>query len=253
MGDGRSASIGPAIACAAALFGLNGCAGGADTARLATLPQPAEAGVAQLPLFVVPSDRPGDTFAVFYSGDNGWATQVRGVADRLSTDAVPVVGVSAVRYFIHRKTPDQAAADLARIIDRFGHAWGRPRVILVGYSFGADALPLIAMHLPAATRAQVRLMALISPSDHGDLAFRGVSWFDWRWPGDQPLQPAIGALAGTPMICIHAAHDPRAACNRFSTGTIRPIELAGGHRYEGRLDTLADVIAGSADLPPSRP
>ena len=238
-----------AIALAAPLLAQGACA---DLATAARPPESAEARLSTLPLALVPAAPAGDTFTVFYSGDNGWAAQVRGVASRLAADGAPVVGVSAVRYFLRRKTPDQAAADLALIIDHFGRAWGRPRVILVGYSFGADALPLIAERLPASVLSRVRLMVLISPSDHGDLAFRGVSWFDWRWPGAKPLKPALRVLAEIPMICIHAEHDPRAACDRFPADVIRPIGLPGGHRYDGRLEVVGDVIADSAGLLPAR-
>jgi len=210
----------------------------------------ADARLAALPLTLVPSARAGDTFAVLYSGDSGWAPQTQAMADRLATEGVPVVGVNSVRYLLCRKTPEQAAADLTAIIDRYGKVWGRPRVILIGYSFGGDVLPFIAARLPTSELERVRLLALISPSDHGDLAFRGVSWFDWQWPGAKPLEPAIRALAGVQMVCIHAEHDPRQACDRFPGDVIRPIRMPGGHRYDGRRDVVADVILGSAGLTP---
>jgi type IV secretory pathway VirJ component len=240
------------IALAAALLALGACAS-------ASLPSDAGGSavggvrVDRLPLIVVPSVRSGDTFAVMYSGDSGWAPQAQAMASRLAADGVPVVGVNSVRYLVFRKTPDQAAADLAAVIDQYSQAWGRPRVILIGYSFGGDVLPFIAEHLPASELERVRLLALISPSDHGDLAFRGVSWFDWQWPGAKPLEPALKALSGVPMICIHADHDPRQACNRFPGEVIRPIGLPGGHRYQGRRDVVADVIVVSAGLTLSPP
>ena len=235
------------IVVAASLLAQAACAVAGD-AFVTGRPAAGPARLASLPLTLVAGPDQGDTFVVFYSGDNGWGTQVRGVAARLAADKAPVVGISALRYFLRRKTPDEAAADLALIVDHYGQAWKRSRVILVGYSFGADALPLIAERLPPDVRSRVRLLALISPSDHGDLAFRGVSWFDGRWPGAKPLTPALRALAGTPMICIHADHDPRAACDRFPTDLIRPVGVPGGHRYDGRRDIVADVIAGWAGL-----
>jgi type IV secretory pathway VirJ component len=206
-----------------------------------------------LPLIVTPTARAGDTFAVMYSGDSGWAPQAQAMASRLAADGVPVVGVDSVRYLIVRKTPERAAADLTAIVDRYSQTWGRSRVILIGYSFGGDVLPFIAARLSGSTLERVRLLALISPSDHGDLAFRGVSWFDWQWPGAKPLEPAIRALAGVQMICIHAEHDPRQACDRFPGDVIRPIRMPGGHRYDGRRDVVADIIAVSAGLSPDVP
>ena len=234
------------VVLAAALLVLGACASLGPPGGLA-------AGgdrVGRLPLIGIPSARSGDTFAVMYSGDSGWGTAAQAMARRLAADGVPVVGVDSVRYLILRKTPERAAADLSAVIDHYSEAWGRPKVILIGYSFGGDALPLIAERLPAAELARVRLLALISPSDHGDLAFRGASWFDWQWPGARPLEPALRALNGLPMICIHADHDPRQACNRFPGEVIRPIGLPGGHRYDGRQDVVADVIVVASGLTP---
>ncbi len=50
------------------------------------------------------------------------------------------------------------------------------------------------------------------------------------------------------MICIHAERDPRQACDRFPGDVIRPIRMPGGHRYDGRRDVVADIIAVSAGL-----
>ena len=230
------------VALAAALIVLGACA---------SLGPPG--GPGRMPLILAPSGRGGDTLAVMYSGDSGWTPSAQAIASRLAADGVPVVGVDSLRYLIIRKTAERAATDLAAVIDRYSQAWARPRVILIGYSFGGDVLPFIAGRLPASQLERVRLLALISPSDHGDLAFRGVSWFDWQWPGARHLEPALRALSGLPMICIHADHDPRQACNRFPGEVIRPIGFPGGHRYEGRQDVVADVIVVSAGLTPSLP
>jgi len=214
----------------------------------------ADSEVARLPTIEV-ADGPkgGDTFVVFYSGDTGWTVQSREFAESLAARGAPVVGVNSMRYFLTRRTADEAAADLGALIDHYGRVWGRDHVILVGYSFGGDVLPLFASHLPQATRARVRLIALISPTDYGDLAFRVVSWWDGRWPGSQPLDPALKQLAGVPMVCIYAAHDPRAACKRFPADVIRPIRTPGGHRYTGRHDLVGAEIASAAGLTPMAP
>ena len=207
-----------------------------------------------LPLTEVPTGATGgDTFVVLYSGDSGWAATPRGFSAELAAAGQPVVGIDALRYFARRRSPEAAAADLSD-----GHrpptpsAWDRPRVILVGYSFGADSLPLIVEQLPPEDRARVRLMVLISPADRADMVFDGLSWINLTpAPGQGPaLAPALLTLGAIPAICIRAEHDPRAACDRFPQAVIASVHLPGFHRYHGQYQAVAGIILWAAGLVP---
>src|SRR5262245_32813793 len=99
--------------------------------------------LAQLPLTTVPAAGGGDTLAVFYSGDGGWAAADKGMAEALVRAGIPVVGVNSFNYFLVRRTPEGAAADLTLVLRHYLAAWGKSRIVLGGYSFGAGALPLI--------------------------------------------------------------------------------------------------------------
>ena len=210
-----------------------------------------QARLAHLPLTEVPAPAGGDTFVVLYSGDTGWSTTPRGFSAELAAAGQPVVGIDALRYFVRRKSPEAAAADLAAVIEHYAAAWSRPRVILVGYSFGADSLPLIVEQLPAEVRAPVRLMALISPADRADMQFDGLSLIDLTLPGARPLAPALLTLGAIPAICIRAEHDPRAACDRFPPRVITSVHLPGFHRYHGQYQAVAQIILSAAGLAPA--
>ena len=101
-------------------------------------------GVTDLPLTELPvPDAKGampenNVFAVMLSGDGGWAGLDQDVAAELNRRGVPVVGLSSLRYFWSTQPANVAARDLTRIISHYAEAWHRPRVLLIGYSFGAD-------------------------------------------------------------------------------------------------------------------
>jgi type IV secretory pathway VirJ component len=204
----------------------------------------AQSAPAPLPLIETPARGagPADTFVVFYSGDLGWGRLNKAVAAPLAEAGLPVLGVDSLRYYWRRRTADQAAADLAAAIETYAAAWNRPRVILAGYSFGSDALPIILGRLPPTTRARIRLMVLVSPAAEASLAFRFVSWFDLPWPGSTPLAPAVAADTDIPILCIQAEYDPRAACRTFSSPELRVAALPGGHHYRGRQREVAGLI-----------
>lgn len=232
------------FAAALALAGLGGMPARAQSAR-----DTDDGRLARFPRIEVPAAvAGGDTFVVLYSGDSGWAGTARGFSAALAGAGEPVVGVDTLGYFFltHRSAKD-AATDLAAIIQHYAAAWDRPRVILVGYSFGADCLPLIVTQLPPEARARVRLMALISPADRADMLFTGLSWIDRTLPGAQPLAPALLTLGAIPAVCVRAEHDPRAACDRFPQAVTR-FHLPGWHRYHGQYQAVARIILSSAGL-----
>jgi len=100
-----------------------------------------------------------DTLAVMVSGDGGWAPIDRSIASVLAQNGIPVAGLNALQYFWKRRTPDEAARDLQQIVETHLAAWGKRRIVFIGYSRGADVLP-------AMTKTPVT--ALRDAIDHGD-------------------------------------------------------------------------------------
>ena len=126
-------------------------------------------------LIETPATAPGDALAVLYSGDGGWGFLDRGVAKVLARDGVPVLGVNSLRYFMTKHSAQDAADDLAGQLRRHQMQWGRQKIVLVGYSFGADVLPAIVPDLPAELRGQIKSLVLIGTGPSGDLKFHPAS------------------------------------------------------------------------------
>ena len=188
------------------------------------------------------ADVRGDTLAVLYSGDGGWAALDNGLADGLARGGLPVIGYNSLRYFATPRSADAAAADLASAVRRQMAAWGKHRVVLVGFSFGANALPAIVPRLPADLRAQIRMVALVSPGPTGDLRFTPVSWLNHGTSDAFPLPPAVAALRGQPMVCIYGDREAHATCPTLPSDLIRHVELHGGHHYDGDYASLSRTI-----------
>jgi type IV secretory pathway VirJ component len=226
---------------------LTGCA----ETHLAPLPSLTEPPVAfsrltQMPLIEAPTATGDGPLVVLYTGDNGWAPFDRQLAVHLNAAGSPVVGVSTLIYFVKPRRPAGAAGDLAALIAHYSQLWNRREVILIGYSYGGDTLPLIARALPVDVLAKVRLLVLISPSDYGDLTFRGYSWFDLHTGAARPIAPALRALGGLPVLCIHAEHDPRQACDRTEAPNLTRAKIDTNHWYKGHEAEVADLILNAA-------
>lgn len=198
-----------------------------------------EDAVADLPLVEVPAaGGAGDTFAVVLSGDGGWAEFDQSLAAGFAARGVPVVGWSSLKYFWENRPPAEGGADLARVIETYGARWNKRRVLLVGYSFGADALPFMIARLPAAVRARVEGFVSVAGSRTAEFQFSTADWFTDRQSG-LPTLPAYAALGPVPVLCVYGREDADAVCPALPTGTAQVLGLPGGHHVGG--DTAAIV------------
>ena len=217
------------------------------TPTAAPAPQASAARSAGLPLVEVPVASHGDTFAVFYSGDGGWASIDRGLAQGFVKAGVPVVGYDSLRYFWTKRSPQAAADDLAAVIRHYQAAWGKQRVILAGYSFGADALPIIVQHLPADLRGQVRIVALLGTDATGELEFHPGDWLDVSGENTYPIAPVLASLKGLSMVCVYGSQEHDDACPTFPVG-VRKIGLPGDHHFNGDYSAVGRVLDQAAGL-----
>ena len=138
---------------------------------------PAELG--DLPVVEVPAKpdaAPSDAFAIMMSGDGGWAGIDQDIAAALTAKGIAVVGLDSLRYYWTARTPQGVAADTDRLIRYYLAHFGKKRVLLIGYSQGADVLPFAVNRLPAATKAVVSLMAILGMSEHALFEFHVSSW-----------------------------------------------------------------------------
>jgi type IV secretory pathway VirJ component len=205
--------------------------------------------VRELPLIEVPARGPHtEWLAVLLSGDGGWVKADQGLSAELAERGIAVAGWSSPRYFRHRRDPDAAAADLAALLHRFLPAWRRSRVLLLGYSFGADVMPFLARRLPADLADRVDLVALLGPSPYTDFEFHPTDWiFHGRHhPGERAVEPEIAALRGLPLLCSYGEEEMGSLCRRLPPGRATLVVHPGRHILHAGFAELADAIVRAA-------
>jgi type IV secretory pathway VirJ component len=211
---------------------------------------PAAADVADLPLVELPaSGTPGDTIAVILSGDGGWANIDRDLGEQLAARGIGVVGLNSLRYFWTRRTPDGAAADLTRILRHYLAAWRARRVLLLGYSRGADVLPFMAARLPPELRARVALIALLGPSTGVDFQFHLSDWVtDAARASTLPVRPEVEKLRGLPILCIYGRDESDSLCPTLDASLATLLPQDGGHHFGGAYDAIVARILAKAGV-----
>jgi type IV secretory pathway VirJ component len=209
----------------------------------------APAALGNLPLVEVPARAaapPADLLAVILSGDGGWAGLDKEVAQALAEHGIPVAGLDSLRYFWSARTPQGLAADLDRMIRYYLGHFGKQRVLLIGYSQGADVLPFAVNRLAPATRGRIALAVLMGMSEHALFEFHVSNWISNDNSGPA-TQPEVNRITGIPVLCIYGDGDHESLCPKLDANKVRIVKLPGGHHFNGDYAGLArEILAAGA-------
>ncbi len=220
-----------------------------------TVRRPAAQKVVGVPLIEVPARAAAgdhrDEMAVLLSGDGGWAETDKGLADRLSKGGIPVVGWNSLRYFLRRKKPDQIGRDLERVLRVYLPLWHKEKVILIGYSFGADVMPFMVTRLPPELAKKVSLIVLMGPTGTADFHFHPSEWL--RKPSDDslPMLPELEKLRGRKILCAYGRQEKDSICRTLPAGLVEPLERPGKHIVGKNYGPVADRILQRSAAPAS--
>lgn len=190
-----------------------------------------------------PSQAAGQTLVVFLSGDGGWASIDKQMAAEFNAKGVSVVGID-LRDYLRKttRTPDDIGRDVTRVFRAYSNAWGKPKVVLVGFSRGAGLVPFVLTRLPRDLRARLFLTALVGLPREVNLTFHWMDVIrDVKRPTDIPVLPELQRSAGLRMVCIYGKEELDSGCRAAPDGVTR-IELPGGHHLERAYRTLSDSV-----------
>ncbi|HSC76444.1 MAG TPA: AcvB/VirJ family lysyl-phosphatidylglycerol hydrolase [Pseudomonadales bacterium] len=210
-------------------------------------------GVGDLPLVELPQEQGGaaNYFVVIISGDGGWANIDKDIAGALGEQGVAVVGWNSLRYFWEAKDPDVMSADLARVIRYYQRHWGRSKVVLVGFSLGADVLPFMVSHLPADVQQAVSGLALLSPSQDVDFQFHVSDWLESDSGDPNPLLPEMEKISRIPLLCVYGDDDDETLCQQLTESSGRHIvRLPGDHHFDGDYNTVTQLLLSQFPVSP---
>ena len=209
-------------------------------------PPPGQIPLPDMPLTLVPATGhgPQDLMAIAYSGDGGWVGIDRDIAVQIAAAGIPVVGVDSLSYFWTARTPQGAGHDLAQLIQGFGERWHKKRVLLIGYSFGADVLPHMIGTLDSQTRSRIASVSLLGLSASADFQFHLSSWLDIASEEALPTIPAIQRIPGIPLRCVRGQIEQGSACLAIPHGHAGQFLVPGDHHFDRNAALLARIILG---------
>jgi type IV secretory pathway VirJ component len=188
-----------------------------------------------------------DEMAVLLTGDGGWAVTDKGLSEALAKGGIPVVGWNSLRYFLRGKKPDRTARDLERVLRVYLPLWHKDRVVLIGYSFGADVVPFLANRLSPELAAKVSLVVLMGPSGAADFRFHPTEWLGKPATDSLPVLPEVEKLRGKEILCAYGQGERDSFCLRLPQGAANLLVRPGGHIVGKDYGPIATWILNRPD------
>jgi type IV secretory pathway VirJ component len=212
------------------------------------------ASLTGLPLTEVPAQKPGDDrLVVMLSGDGGWAALDRGVSEKFAAQGIGTVGLDSLSYFWKQRTPAETAAAVAGIVEWYTEHWNKPRVILFGYSFGANVLPFVVNRLPPPILNRIDRVVLAGPGPRATFEFHLTNWLSDTPEDGLPVVDEIRRMPPVRAICIYGSDEGSAsACPDLKNTTVMLHELPGDHHFNEDYARVAEAaLDGMAKRPGS--
>ncbi len=201
-----------------------------------------------LPLVeILPQQWKKEYFAIILSGDGGWASIDRSIGEALVQEGVGVVGVNSLKYFWRRRTPQEAANDLQRILNHYAVSWKKNKVMVIGYSLGADVLPFMINRLDGPEKNLISTIVLLGPSKSVDFEFHLTDWLGGTSGSALPVLPEAEKLKGKKILCICGQDEEDSLCLDLPPGLANTIKMGGGHHFGGNYKGIVAIILKNCD------
>ena len=200
-----------------------------------------------LPLHEVAAAAHGAWLGLMITGDGGWVDANRDLAGALASRGVSVVALDARAYLRAKRSPDVAARDVDRVLRHYTTWWARPRVLLVGYSRGADMIPFVANRLPPDSKARVGLVALVGLEPRVSFQFHSTDLvLNHTRPTDLPVLPELERLRGLRMLCVYTEDERDSMCRSLDPQLATPILHGRKHVLKrSSAHELAEIIVAA--------
>ncbi len=174
---------------------------------------------------------PANTLAVILSGAGGWIAFDKRLAESLVAAGLDTIGIDSLRYFFRKKrSATRLADDLSHTIRQFLRRRTDQNIVLIGYSQGADVLPLAVNLFEQDLKRKIKLIVLIGVAPKADFRLRLIDLITGHYgPDSLEVKPAIEKLGGIPMLLIYGHHDRTTLARDVGGPLIESREIPGGH------------------------
>ena len=188
-----------------------------------------------LPIDTLGSNNMSRPLVLYITGDGGFNSFSKAFMKQWNANGYPVVALNAKSYFWKTKAPEDAAREIAALLDEYLSLWNRNEVVLVGYSFGADVMPFIQTRLTPGMLNKIRHTILFSPSKTTDFAIH--LFYD---DDGSSVAAEINKL-NKPALVIFGDKEKDLPESQINNKMVTLIKVPGDYHYD---DNIVGVVNG---------
>lgn len=136
---------------------------------------------------------------------------------------------------------EETAKDIEAVIRSYLSAWQKSKVVLIGYSLGADVLPFIVNRLQPGIIRKVSLVVLLGPGQDADFEFHIGEWVGLAYGKTlRPVLPEAEKMKEIKTLCIYG--EKESICKSLKSSLAKAVLMKGGHHFGGDYSAMAEVI-----------
>lgn len=196
-----------------------------------------------LPVIIYKSLIPFSTkMVVLLSGDGGWLDFNNNLSVHFALNGYHVIGFNSRTYFWEQRSPEETAEDLILLLRKYNALWKVDKIVLSGYSFGADVIPFVYNRLPEDLKNKVVCLQLLSPFLSTDFVVHTSDLLNIG--GDDryyKVEPEI-EKTDVPVYCFYGRDETYTALLNVKTSNFFLDFLPGGHRYNNAYRKIVSTV-----------
>ncbi|MDQ6480205.1 AcvB/VirJ family lysyl-phosphatidylglycerol hydrolase [Dyadobacter sp. LHD-138] len=199
----------------------------------------------ELPIHITSSpSNPGKPMFFFITGDGGYASFDKSFCSALAANGMPVVALDALKYFWNEKTPASTTADVEKLINLYKNKWQNEKIVLIGYSFGADVLPFVFNRMDKKLQENTKLLVMLSPAPEADFEIHITDMLNLSLGGKQyDVISEIDKMKNVKALCVYGSEEEAEIKGKTANPDLSFSTIPGGHHYDNLFKELVEMIA----------
>jgi len=187
-----------------------------------------------------------DYYVIFLTGDLGFLNFDKAIVHYLNVKNVSVVVINSKNYFRSEKSPGQMGRDLGYVINQYNRKWNQHKVILMGYSMGAEVIPFAVNRMDEKSRLELMDILLIAPGQKAIFRLKPTDYLFEEKKGTDIYTELIKMKAQKSyIICDDSPYSIR---KKNLDGVTDHDFLGGGHHFGHNYKLLSKLIGKRLNL-----
>jgi|SoiMethySBSTD1v2_1073268.scaffolds.fasta_scaffold18364_8 type IV secretory pathway VirJ component len=181
------------------------------------------------------------TYIFYICGDGGLNNFSIGLCNNLNKAGYDITALNAKSYFWEKKTPEESSDNIGGYLEKLLHGKSNCRIVMVGYSFGADVMPFIISKLPGTLKNKLAGVLLISPSQYTDFE---IHWLDYLGVNKKRSMDVVDGInrMNVPRTMLFFGEDESGFPADKAVKVDTLIKIPGGHHFDHDSRRLADIL-----------